>query len=512
MAAARRAGADDGAAQIVTHGRGYELRIDPELVDVRRLERLVSEAGRNGGGAAHEALALFRGDPLADLADEPFAATEIRRLQELRLTAAELALNADLAAGRHHEVIGEIEALLAENPLRERLHGLRMLALYRCGRQAEALDAFRHARRTLVEQIGVEPGPELRRLHEAVLRQDASLDVEPVAAELPRELDATSAPPLIGRDSELRRLRVRWQRAATGAGALVTLIGGYGMGKTRLAAALAGDAHRENAAVLYATGAGAPEVALAAIARVRDPRRPTLLVLDDVDRAPAEVHAAVRELARALAALPALVLATGQEAAALARLQPRDSVALAPLDAEAVRLISGLYAPAGSGDAVPVETLLATSRGVARRVHEAASEWARREATRRVDATAGRTAAGRSHVRALEAELTGNVVELRSAHERAGLLAADGDGAEAIGGLPVQGSGDVPHRGRRVLLRARAARRRTGRAPRRLAAARSGRSLRQRQVVRGQGGAVACARWRRPARQRHVVASIDPSW
>jgi DNA-binding SARP family transcriptional activator len=98
----------DGAARIVTHGRGYELRIDPELVDVFRLERLVSEAGRNGGGAAHEALALFRGDPLADLADEPFAATEIRRLQELRLTAAELALNADLAAGRHQEVIGEI--------------------------------------------------------------------------------------------------------------------------------------------------------------------------------------------------------------------------------------------------------------------------------------------------------------------------------------------------------------------------------------------------------------------
>jgi WD40 repeat protein/DNA-binding SARP family transcriptional activator len=417
----------DGAAQIVTHGRGYELRIDPELVDVRRLERLMSEAGRNGGGAAHEALALFRGDPLADLADEPFAATEIRRLQELRLTAAELALNADLAGGGHQEVIGDIEALLAENPLRERLHGLRILALYRCGRQAEALDAYRDARRTLVEQIGVEPGPELRRLHEAVLRQDASLDVRPVVADLPRELDATTAPPLIGREGELRRLQVRWQRAAKGAGALITLIGGYGMGKTRLAAALAGDAHREDAAVLYATGTGAPEVALAAIARVRDARRPTLLVLDDADRSPAEVHDAVRELARALAAVPALVVATGQEAAALAHLRPRDSVTLEPLGAEAVRLIASLYAPAGRDVAPPVETLLATSRGVARRVHEAAGDWARREATRRVDATADRTAAGRSQVRALEAELTGNVVELRSAHERAGLLAGDAD-------------------------------------------------------------------------------------
>ena len=93
------------------------------------------------------------------MADEPFAGAEIRRLEELRLTAAELAIDADLAAGRHHEVVGEIDALLAENPLRERLHAQRMLALYRCGRQAEALEAYRHARRTLVEEIGVEPGP-----------------------------------------------------------------------------------------------------------------------------------------------------------------------------------------------------------------------------------------------------------------------------------------------------------------------------------------------------------------
>ena len=165
--------AGDGGAEIVTHGRGYELRIDPALVDVNRLERLVAEAGRNGGGAAREALALFRGDPLADLADEPFAMSEIRRLDELRLSAQELALNADLAAGRHEAVIGDIEALLARSPLRERLHGLRMLALYRCGRQAEALEAYGEARRTLVEQIGVEPGPELRRLHQAILRAAA---------------------------------------------------------------------------------------------------------------------------------------------------------------------------------------------------------------------------------------------------------------------------------------------------------------------------------------------------
>ena len=189
--------------------------------------------------------------------------------------------------------------------------------------------------------------------------------------------------------------------------------------------------------MLYATGSGAPEVALAAIAQVRDARRPTLLVLDDADRAPAEVHAAVRELAHALAALPALVLATGQEAAALARLRPRDSVTLEPLDAEAVRLIAALYAPAGGGDAVPVETLLATSRGVARRVHEAAGEWARHEAARRVDAVADRTAAGRSEARALEAELAGNVVDLRSGGARR--PASRPTGAEATVVCPYKG-------------------------------------------------------------------------
>ena len=141
---------DDGA-EIVTHGRGYELRIDSELVDACRLERLVAEAARAAeagepGQAARAALALFRGEPLADVADEPFAGPEIRRLEELRLTAAELAIDADLAAGRHQEVVPEIDALLAENPLRERLHAQRMLALYRCGRQAEALEAYRHAR------------------------------------------------------------------------------------------------------------------------------------------------------------------------------------------------------------------------------------------------------------------------------------------------------------------------------------------------------------------------------
>ena len=361
--------ADDGGAEIVTRGRAYELRIDRELVDVCRLERLVSEASR----AAAAGRAGERGARGAGAVPRRSARGRRRRAVRRRRRSAgsrscgspppELAIDADLAAGRHHELVGEIDALLAENPLRERLHAQRMLALYRCGRQAEALEAYRHARATLVEEIGVEPSAELRRLHEAILRQDPALDVEAAAAELPRELDATASPPLIGRDDELRRLRARWRRAAAGAGALVTLVGAYGMGKTRLAAELAGEAHREGAMVLYAAGTGAPEAALAvARARARERGGGRWSWSTTPTARPPRCAPRCASSCRRSAALPVLVLATGLQAAALARLEPQESVVLEPLDADSVRAIAGFYAPGDGGDAIPVETLLADQR------------------------------------------------------------------------------------------------------------------------------------------------------
>ena len=169
---------DRGDAEIVTRGRGYELRLPADHVDALRFERLVAVAvgeGEAANGAARLALSLWRGSPLDDLADEPFAAAEIRRLEELWLRAREIAVDDALAAGHHQQLAGELDELVAQHPLRERLHAQRMLALYRCGRQAEALSAYRHARELLVGEIGVEPGPELRRLHEAILNQDPSL-------------------------------------------------------------------------------------------------------------------------------------------------------------------------------------------------------------------------------------------------------------------------------------------------------------------------------------------------
>ena len=166
-----------GDAEIVTRGRGYELRVPPDAVDAARFERLAEEAaGRGANGAeARRALSLWRGSPLLEVIDEPFAASELRRLEDLWLNVSEQAIEADIAAGRHDAVIARLEDLVGRHPLRERLHALRMQALYAAGRQADALDAFRQARSTLVEQIGVEPGPELQRLHEAMLLQDPAL-------------------------------------------------------------------------------------------------------------------------------------------------------------------------------------------------------------------------------------------------------------------------------------------------------------------------------------------------
>jgi DNA-binding SARP family transcriptional activator len=166
---------------IVTREPGYLIRVTPDELDLRRFERLVEEARRSPPELAarrlREALALWRGPPLADLAYEPFAQAEIRRLEELRLAAVELRIDADLALGRHTELIGELQALVREHPLRERLRAQLMLALYRSGRQAEALDVYRETREELVDELGIEPGPALHTLEKAILRQDPELDV-----------------------------------------------------------------------------------------------------------------------------------------------------------------------------------------------------------------------------------------------------------------------------------------------------------------------------------------------
>jgi len=170
-----------GEGRVITRAPGYVLRADRSELDFARFEQMMARAEMGDPrGAASElrrALALSRGPPLADLEYEPFAQAEIVRLAELQWTALERRIDADLAAGCHAELIGELEALIAAHPLRERPRGQLMLALYRSGRQAEALEAYRRARRVLSEQLGLEPGEELRRLEQAILQQDPRLSL-----------------------------------------------------------------------------------------------------------------------------------------------------------------------------------------------------------------------------------------------------------------------------------------------------------------------------------------------
>jgi DNA-binding SARP family transcriptional activator len=197
-----------GADLLVTKAPGYALQIAPEQLDLNRFVELVASARTAEPAEAavrlRDALALWRGEPLADLTYESFAANEIGRLEELRLAALEQRLDVDLALGRHDDVSAELELLVAAHPLRERLRGQLMLALYRAGRQAEALQAYHKARKVLDEELGIDPSPELQRLYGEILRQERSLKpVAPVStadhyADVVKAILASRVVPVLG--------------------------------------------------------------------------------------------------------------------------------------------------------------------------------------------------------------------------------------------------------------------------------------------------------------------------
>jgi DNA-binding SARP family transcriptional activator len=190
---------------------GYVLRVEPQGLDLERFRRRVDEARRlppaDRATALREALDLWRGPPLADFAFDAFAQTEISRLEELRLTALEARFDAELEAGHDGDLVAELESLVRNEPHRERLRAQLMLALYRTGRQAEALEVYLDARRTLVEELGIDPGPELQRLYSSILRQEPSLRpsattprVDDQVAEVARAIAAGRLVPILGSD------------------------------------------------------------------------------------------------------------------------------------------------------------------------------------------------------------------------------------------------------------------------------------------------------------------------
>ena len=211
---------------LVTRAPGYVLRVERDRIDVGRFEALVAAgtaALSNGNpDAAHEhlagALALWRGHALGDLVAVPFAQAEALRLEELRLAAIEERIDADLALGRDSELVAELERLVAQEPLRERLRGQLMLALYRSGRQAEALDVYRRARRKLAEELGLEPGEALQQLERAILNQDPALSRPPRFAAT--AVAAAGSPP-VGEEAKRGHRIVRRGRVVTAVGAVV---------------------------------------------------------------------------------------------------------------------------------------------------------------------------------------------------------------------------------------------------------------------------------------------------
>jgi DNA-binding SARP family transcriptional activator len=192
-----------GPDRLVTKAPGYILRLEDDELDASRARRLADEArtlaAPDRAARLREAEALWRGQPLAEFTYDAFAQAAIAQLEELRLTFIEERIDAELEAGGHVELLGELEGLVADHPLRERLRGQLMLALYRAGRQADALHAYQEARRTLLAELGVDPGPALQRLHGAILRQERSLDANAPPASPRDHLEEVAAALLAGR-------------------------------------------------------------------------------------------------------------------------------------------------------------------------------------------------------------------------------------------------------------------------------------------------------------------------
>jgi DNA-binding SARP family transcriptional activator/tetratricopeptide (TPR) repeat protein len=251
-------------SRITTQPRGYLIRVEAGELDLQSFEKLLREARAaaraaswpDAAGQAAAALALWRGEPLADVGSDLLTAREAPRLAELRLQAHETRIDADLQLGRPGEVIGELRQLTAENPLRERFHGLLMLALYRDSRQGEALAAYQHARDLLIDQLGTEPGPDLQRLHQQILTADPGLVLTSVGpatptAPVPHELPGDVAA-FTGRKAELAELDQLLLRPAGQQGeakptaAIISTVSGTaGVGKTALAVHWAHHAARE---------------------------------------------------------------------------------------------------------------------------------------------------------------------------------------------------------------------------------------------------------------------------
>lgn len=395
---------------LLTEPEGYRLTLPAESVDANRFERLVElgrRAYRDGHVTAaaetlHAALALWRGRAYLGLESTAMGSRESRHLAELRLLALEERIAADLDLGLARETVGELEGLLQDEPLRERLWTLLVLALYRSGRQGEALNAFARARRTLVDELGIEPGPELRRLQEQVLAQDQRLTGPTPVAALPDALVPASGP-FVGRAAELVSLRAAWDRVVTsGISQTVFVRGSPGWGVSRLAAQFAAELADADFQVTLVTGPR--EVAVART-------RPLLLVDDRRDEAESTITLPADQgpVLRLVLALP------HQDG-------PADITRdLGPLEGEDVRAILCEYVDVDAADAALAE-VQASSRGAPAAVHEAALRMARSMAATRVSGAAARAELVQQTLGQARGELLAGVTDYQEVTEQSSVV------------------------------------------------------------------------------------------
>ncbi|MCA1780891.1 MAG: PQQ-binding-like beta-propeller repeat protein [Intrasporangiaceae bacterium] len=380
-------------ALLLTDGPGYRLAVDPAQVDAERFVRLarIGERVLAEGHPEHasdtltEALAMWRGPAYADFEGADFARSEARRLDEIRLSATEERLTAELAVGRTSAAVPELERLVGEHPMRERLWEMLVAALYRSGRQGDALSAYERARVVLREELGVDPGLALRAAHARVLAHDPSLGAPTVRVSVPPEL--RPPPDLVGRDSELARLREAWQSALREGPRTIVIRGPEGGGASALAATVAAEVAREGATVRYqSAGTSHGEGGV--------PDGPVFLVADHTDSAgPATLT--VRLTGR-LGSVP-----NGAEV-----------IELGPLSPDEVRRIVADYVPADLATRLSEEVLDRTG-GWPGAVHDAALDAARQLAVQRVEVAAATTGSSSTELAQARAELADSVEMLR---------------------------------------------------------------------------------------------------
>jgi DNA-binding SARP family transcriptional activator/WD40 repeat protein len=391
-------------ALLVTDGPGYRLTVDPLAVDAERFSRLVAlgrRAGEQGRAEAcastfEDALRLWHGPAYVEFQDTAFGRGEGRRLEELRLAAMEERWAAELDRGRTAAATAELDRLVTEHPLRERLWELLILSLYRGGRQSEALLVYERARALLAEELGVDPSPQLRALHQRILVQDPALDAVDAHPVIPPQLTADTTP-IVGHSDVLLRLRDAWSRAVDGEAVGVALRGPPGAGASRLAGALAEEVARSGGAVAY-TGRGDdadPPDAFQAAA-------PALWV---VDHAPPPPVAGRRRLVLLLAS-DSVSPPPGYE-----------PLALDPLTAADVR---ELVRPYVGEDRLEesAATVLRESDGWPGRAHDAALRLSRAYATERVGQAAAVADRSHSALSQARADLADGVTELQGVTRR----------------------------------------------------------------------------------------------